>query len=123
MDPNNNQPIGTNPQQPVAPKPVATPPLQPVAPDAPQNADGNPKKVVGKGIILIVILILLVVGMAAYILFAKIQMNSSQKTTTDNSSSVMPSPTAVPTLAPEEDLEVASPEADLIDLEADVKAL
>lgn len=117
MDPNNNQPVGANPiQQPVAPQPAAT--LPPVQPDA-------PKKGMGKGIILLVILLLFVFGMAAYILFAKNQMNSNQKTTGDNNSSVLPSPTAttVPTPNPENDLEAASPEADLIDIEADVKGL
>lgn len=126
MDPNNNQPLGTNPiQQPVAPQPVATatPPVEPVAPVAPQNMSENPKKGMGKGIILLVILLLLAVGIAAYILFAKIQLNKAQKITTENTSTVLPTPTLVPTLAPEEDLEVSSPEADLLELEADVKGL
>ena len=127
MDPNNNQPVEANPiQQPVAPQPAVTPPVQPAAPVAPQNAtDGNPKKGMGKGIILIVILLLLVLGMAGYIMFAKSQLDKTQKAPTNNTSSALPtpSPTASPTPLPENDLEISSPEADIIDIEADVKGL
>ena len=115
MDPNNNQPLETNPtiQQPV---PVAAPPT-----NVPESTKGKNNKV----IISLVILLLLVVGIISYILFAKTQMNNAQKASMENSSVVIPSPspTLVPTLTPEEDLEVASPEADLIDIEADVKGL
>lgn len=121
MDPNINQSEGVNQMPQAGPQPISAP-GQPVAPAAPQTLE-NPKKGMGKGIILIVILLLLVVGITAYILFAKAQINNTQKTTTDNTSSVIPSPTAVPTLAPEEDLEVGSPEADLLELDASVKDL
>lgn len=122
MDPNNNQPIATSPVQQPAVQPVPSP-AQPVVPTSPQSASENPKKGMGKGIILLVILLLLLIGMAAYVLFAKNQMNNTQKTTTDNSSTIIPTPTAVPTLAPEEDLELGSPEGDLLELDADVKGL
>lgn len=124
MDPNINQPIGINPvQQPVAQSvpPTETAPIAPVPASIIPPED--PKGKNGKIIILLVILLLLVVGIMSYVLFARVQMDNAQKTTTDNSSLVLPTPTAIPTLTPEEDLEVASAEADLIDLEADVKGL
>lgn len=137
MDPNNNQPIGTNPvAQPIpqpATSPIAPPAVAAVAPTesgpAPTNPAPNsppeaPKGKNSKVTVLLVILVLLIVGIvAAYVLFAKNLMNNNQKTTADNTISVLPSPTLVPTLAPEEDLEVASPEADLLEIEADVKGL
>ena len=122
MDPNNNQPIETNPVQQPAVQPVPVP-AQPVVPTSPQNTSENPKKGMGKGIILLVIILLLVAGIVSYILFTRDQLNKAQKITTDNSSLVLPTPTLVPTLAPEEDLEVGSPEADLLELDADVKGL
>ncbi len=126
MEPNLNQPTETNPLvQPTTQPPV--PPVEPAAPIAPTPAPTNtpetPKGTGRKSAILIIILLLLVIGMAAYILFAKNQVNENQKAATDNSSLELPTPTQVPTPAPEEDLEVASPEADLLDLEADLKGL
>ena len=126
MDPNNNQPSATSPIQQPVPQPVSQPaaPVQ-SPPPTPVSGASGPKKGMGKGIILLIILLLLVLGIGGYILFAKNQLNNTQKTATDNTSSVLPSPTPtlVPTLAPEEDLEVSSPEADLINIEADVKGL
>lgn len=124
MDPNNNQPLGTNPI--AQPTPTAVPPVEaiPAAPTpAPTISPEAPKKKNNKAIILLVILLLLVLGMVAYVMFSQNQMNNAEKAATDNSSTVLPTPTAIPTLAPEEDLEVASPEADLLELEADVKGL
>lgn len=121
MEPNINQPEGLNP----IPQPVvqaAPSPEQPVAPATPQILE-NPKKGIGKRMILLVILLLLIVGMVAYILFAKNQMNNNQKTTTDYNSLILPTPTTTPTLAPQDDLEVGSPEADLSELDADAKGL
>jgi hypothetical protein len=125
MEPNNNQPIQTNPVQQPALQPM--PPIDPtpVVPPtpAPTLAPETPKGKSSKAIILLVILLLLAMGIIAYILFAKNQMNSAQKMTTDNSSSVLPTPTTVPTLAPEKDLEISSPEGDIIDIETDIKGL
>lgn len=130
MDPNTNQPTGTNPTvppipQPAAPEAAVTPPAQPTpaTPVAPAPVGETPKKGGKKWLILLLILLLLAVGIIAYVLFAKNQMNKAQKETTENTSTVLPTPTLVPTLAPEEDLEVASPEADLLDIELDVKGL
>ena len=126
MDPNNNQPSATNPIQQPVPQPVSQPaaPVQ-SPPPTPVSEASAPKKGMGKGIILLIILLLLVLGIGGYILFAKSQMNNTQKTATDNTSSVLPTPkpTLVPTPLPENDLDVASPEGDLIDIEADVKGL
>lgn len=125
MEPNNSQPIQTSPiqepapqpVQPTNPTPVVPPNLTPIAtPEAPKGK-GN------KAIILLVILLLLAVGIIVYILFAKSWMSNTQKATTDNNSVIIPTPTLVPTLTPEEDLEVNSPEGDLLELDADVKTL
>lgn len=124
MDPNNNQPMGTNPiAQPTnTPMPVeATPVVSAPTPSTPPQQ--IPKGKNSKFTILLLIVLLLVTGIVAYALFAKNQMNTAQKETTENSNTVLPTPTLVPTLAPEEDLEVASPEADLLDIEVDVKGL
>ena len=125
MDPNTNQPEGVNP----IPQPTAQPAVPPAesapvtpTPAAPASIPDAPKGKSKKAIILIVILLLLVIGIAVYIMFAKSQLNNNQ-TTTDNNSSVLPTPTAIPTLTPEEDLEAASPQADLLDIDADVKGL
>lgn len=128
MDPNNNQPINTNPLQqpaaaPVAPAPATpTPPAQPVQTVAPQNPPSTPKSN-KKILILLLLLVLLIIGMGGYVFFAKNQMDNKQKTSTPIQSVVLPTPTLAPTLAPEEDLEVASPEADLLEIEADLKGL
>ena len=126
MEPNNNQPLETNPVQQPAAQPVpSTPPAEapPATPTPAPTISPVPKGKSNKAVILLIILLLLVVGMVTYVLFAKNQINKAQKATTDNSSSVLPSPTTVPTLAPEEDLEVASPEADLMDIEKDLQGL
>jgi uncharacterized protein HemX len=146
MDPNTNQPLGTNTVvQPVAAVPTqpmpsesSTPPVlgtspitqttqQPVQPtpsvSSPAATPEGPKGKGGKAVILVVILLLLAIGMVIYILFAKNQMNNNQKKGSDNSSTVAPQPTRTPTLTPEEILQVSSPEADLKDLETDVKGL
>ena len=126
MDPNSSQPLETNPVAQMAPQSVAVPPTQPtpLAPTpAPELSPESPKARKSKVTILFVIILLLVVGMIAYVLFAKYQLNKTQKTATDNSSVVIPSPSPslIPTLAPEEDLEVSSPEADLLEIDADIK--
>ena len=123
MEPNTNQPLESNPvAQPVA-QPVSTEAKvaasTPVLASVPEGPKGKNNNV----IILLVILLLLVIGIIAYILFAKGQLSNTQKITTDNNSSVLPSPTTVPTLAPQDDLEVLSPEGDIIDIETDVKGL
>lgn len=128
MDPNTNQPIETSPMQqpaaPVSPAPSQTPPSTPVQQANSASSEASvPKKSNKKWFILFLILLLLAAGIVAYVLFAKNQMNIAQKETTENSSTVFPTPTLVPTLAPEEDLEVASPEADLLDIELDLKGL
>lgn len=137
MDLNDNQPINTNPlQQPAAPQPVAptappppqpttpsTPPAQPIQTTVtPQNPPITPKSN-KKILILLALLILLIVGIGGYVFFAKNQMNNKQKAATDNQSVVIPTATTAPTVAPEDDLEIASPEADLSDIEQDLQGL
>ncbi len=108
MEPINNQQI--NP----------LPPQQP----APNEAVG-PKKGNGKGTILLIIVLLLIIGVALYALFAKNQLNSTQ-TPINNTSIVFPSPTPTPNLAEAqspEDINVENPEADLQSLDSDVGSL
>jgi len=140
MDPNNNQPINTNPfgqpvQQPAIPQPVATPFSSPVpsaqqptpiptpVPDAPTPIPQAPKRGSKKGIILLIILVILVLGMTVYILFVKNQLNTARKTATDNTSIAIPTttPTAIP--ATVDEINVASPDADLKAIEDDVQGL
>lgn len=138
MDPNTNQPLETaspiNPVMQPQTQPQAQPLDQPtptginMSPNpnptpTPTSLPQNPVKKSNKTIILLIILLLLSIGMVAYILFAKNQLNNTQKATTDSSKVVIPSPTLSPTLTPEADLEVSSPEADLLQVEADVQAL
>lgn len=122
MEPNNNQPLGANAvAQPVA-QVVPTEASAPVPTPQSTMAPESPKGKNSKAVILLVILLLLVIGITAYVLFAQSQLNNTQKTTT-NTSIVLPSPTLVPTLAPEEDLEVTDPEADLMEIDEDIKGL
>ncbi|MDZ4228470.1 MAG: hypothetical protein U1E54_04470, partial [Candidatus Levybacteria bacterium] len=89
MDPNNNQPINTNPLGQPAPQPVATP-VQPMQPPAPTPVAPPPAEPVAvaaepitqapnnkskKGILLLAILIILILGMGFYVFFAKNQLN------------------------------------------------
>lgn len=140
MDPNNNQPINTNPfgqpvqqdapapvqpmQQPSsAPTPTVVPP--PVIPTAaPEPMPQAPKNSSRKGIILLIILLILVLGMIAYVLFVKNRLNTAQKAATDNTSTVIPTTTAPTTIpATAEEINVASPDADLKAIEDDVQGL
>lgn len=123
MEPNKNQEVNTSPiQQPATSS--MTPSLGAVPASSSVQTQGSAPKTSGKKvIILLALLLLLIVGMAVYILFAKNQLGNTQKTTTENSSSVLPSPTRIPTVAPLEDLEISSPEADLLELDANVKDL
>ena len=155
MDPNANQPLGTNPiTQPVTP-PVAQPvpstadasmppmPGQiptPIPTTSTPNLNSDPmpgqtpsfattgampetpKKKGGKTVALLIILLLLVLGMAAYIMFAKQQVSKTDESVTDTNVST-PAPTIEPTIAPEQDIEISSPEADLQNIETDVNGL
>lgn len=131
MEPNTNtnlnQQMDTNPlgqpSQPVAQSAPATMgTTQPSAP-AEMNVQVAPKGKGGNTIALLVILLLLIVGIAGYVVFTKIQLSNEQKSAAENTSVATPQPTATPTLAPESDIEISSPEADLIDLENDAKGL
>lgn len=123
---NNQPPIANQEQQPVAQTPISpTPPIsQPVQPQAmPQN----PPKHNGKGTILLILLLLLIIGISAYVIYAQNQINSMKKAATDYNtntalpSSIPPAPDDEPTSASEIDVE--SPDADLKDVEIDVQGL
>lgn len=107
MDPNNNQ--VNNAQQ-----------FQ----NIPQNTKNN------KGIILLIIMLVLIVGILAYILFAKNQLNYSQKTSVGTSSNSA-LPTAPPisespsasAAASQNDLNISSPDSDIQSLENQAQSL
>lgn len=133
MDPNNNQPINTNPLgQPVAPQPLVVAPtpiveptqtVPPVAPAAPVMPPPQmPKGGSKKGLVLLIILIILILGMGYYVFFAKNQLSKK----TSNTSTAIPTVTAVPTPttpATIDEIIIASPEADLKLIEQDVQGL
>lgn len=137
MDPNSNQPINTNPLGQPAQQPVSSPvqPMQPAptptpaAPTTPVTAAPEPMLQTPKGgskkrIVLLIILLLLVLGMGFYVFFAKNQLNTAQKATTDNTSIAIPTVTIAPSEpATVDEVIVASPDADLKDLEADLQGL
>jgi uncharacterized protein HemX len=138
------QPAAATPK-PVEPQPTATPftnplatpssaPVPPAQPTimqsptstpmtTPASAPEKPKGKGGKAIMLVIILILLILGMTAYVLFTRSQIENAEKAATENKTTELSLPTATPTLAPENDLEVTNPDADLKDLEADVSGL
>lgn len=115
------QPITPNSMQstpPIAPTPI-TPPAEPIAVSMPPQAPkGGHKK-----IILLIILILLILGMGTYVFFVQNQVKTVQKTPA-NTSVVMP-PTVAPTVIPAtvEEVNVASPDADLKSIENDTQGL
>lgn len=112
---------------PAAPAPVTPPaPVQPVppAPSAPV-VPPPPKPGNKKSLLLLVILLVLAVGMAVYVLFAKNQINTAKNAPIENTSVEIPTITAtpVPTPATVDQIEIASPEADLKGIETDVLGL
>ena len=137
MDPNSNQPINTNPLEQPVQQPVDVP-VQPVQPPAssPMPAPTTPiisaepiaqapKNKSKKGILLLIILIILILGMGFYVFFAKNQLNTAQKVTTGNTSTVIPTATIAPTASPAtaDEVIVESPDADLKDVETDLQGL
>jgi hypothetical protein len=136
MEPNTNtnlnQPGGVNPMsqtaQPVTqpgPAPISTGPVQqpPIATQMNNAMAPNGSGKGGKTVALLIILLLLIVGIVGYVIFTKMQTGNSQKNAEENKTVVIPQATLTPTLAPENDLEVGSPEADLVELENDAKGL
>jgi len=143
MDPNNNQPIqptsNTNPaeqpavqpQPPVTPVEGVVPPIQPtpgipsVPPIMPVTMTENPPKKGSKVPLLLVILLLLIIGMGTYVMFAKNQINNEKKVATQIKSTIIPTPTVQPEVTPAtvDDVNVASPDADLNTLDKDVQGL
>jgi len=115
------QPTFTPTPPPPAPEPVAPPPVTPVIPtvmmpQAPKQGSKLP--------MLLIILLILILGMGGYIMFARNQIEVQQKAATENTSIIVP-PTPTPTLAPAtvDDVNIASPEADLNGLDKDVQGL
>lgn len=110
MDPNINQPLtGTQVQQ------------------APTQPAETPKKGHGKVLILLFLLLLLIAGMAVYILFVQNQAKNVKNTIGENSTVVpssIPSPTESVSPSPaQDDLNIENPQADLQGIEADVQGL
>ena len=143
MDPNNNQPIqpttNTNPpeqptvnsQPPVTPVEGVVPPIQPtpgippMPPVMPVSMTENPPKKGSKLPLLLVILLLLIIGVGAYVMFTKNQISSEKKAATQTQSTVIPTPTVQPEVTPAsvDDVNVASPDADFNTLDKDVQGL
>ena len=128
MDLNNNQPINQQPQQPIpTPTPVvsnpipAQPPVQPPASityQSPQAPKGN-----SRSLLMLLLLLVLIAGLAGYVFFAKNRISNTQKTAGTNKSVVLPKVTVAPTAIPVDNLDIASPEADLQGIEQDVQGL
>ncbi|OGC46837.1 MAG: hypothetical protein A3H79_01595 [Candidatus Levybacteria bacterium RIFCSPLOWO2_02_FULL_36_8b] len=139
MDPNNNQqsPISPLPQTiPMPPaqavtSPVVSPPASAsmqasIPPEPIQQSSAvppSPKKGQKKGILLILLILLLIIAGAVYILFTNNQSNTARNVPAENNSIALPTPTAVPTVLSEDNLDIENPEADLNDLNADVGTL
>jgi hypothetical protein len=138
MEPNNNQPINplgqqTAPQQPMpnpfaaaAPliQPQPTPAPTPTVSAAPAPAPEAPRNGNKKGLILAVILLILTVGMGYYVFFARNQINTARDKSSENSTVVIPTVTRESTTQTTiEGVTIASPEADLVDLEKDQQGL
>jgi uncharacterized protein HemX len=143
MDPNNNQPIqpttDTNPlgqtavdsQPPVTPVEGVVPPMQPtpgippMPPVMPVTMNQNPPKKGSKLFLLLLLLLLLVIGMGVYVVFVKNQTSNEKKVATQIQSTVIPTPTIQPEVTPAtvDDVNVASPDADLNTLDKDVQGL
>lgn len=117
MQPYNSKPIDVNQMQ--QPEPA----VQPVAS---QDMAENQKKGNGKGTILLILILLLIIGIAVYILFAKNQLKYMQKTSTENSTTALPSYAPSPAAtgsASQDSLNVDSPETDLQGIERDIQSL
>ena len=125
MDPNNNQQMNNQPAAPQAPanNSMSTQPAQTM--QSTQPAQAMPPKN-SKRIILLVILLVLLVGMAGYIYFVKQQVTNLPKNTGANTTTVLPSPTLVPTATPPAsaaDVSVDSPVTDLNNVDSDLLGL
>lgn len=125
MDPNNNQPINNEPVLQAAPAPVKSVPTPITEPVIPTPIPQAPKSGGKKVITLLVILIILALGIGSYVLFVKNQLSNQQKVSTENTSVIIPSPTITPTPTPAtvDEINVASPDADLNEIEKDLQGL
>ena len=120
-----------NPQPPVTPVEGVVPPIQPtpgipsMPPVMPVTMSQNPPKKGSKLPLLLVILLLLIIGMGAYVMFAKNQISNEKKAATQIQSTIIPTPTVQPEVTPAtvDDVNVASPDADLNTLDKDVQGL
>lgn len=120
MDPNNNQQINT--QQAQQPNPVDS---APIIPSEPAPISSTPKSRGKKGIILLIILLILVLGMGIYVLFVKNQLNNEKKAAINTTTTIVPTATIIPTITPAtvDEVQIASPESDLNGIEADAQGL
>jgi uncharacterized protein HemX len=145
MDPNNSQPIGTQPMQPpvmgnVVQQPVTPPAAQPVAPTTPPPAPVQPaiptpivtetepvaQEVSGghkKGTLLLLLLLLLVIGIGAYVLYTKNVFNAAQEAPKNTTMAVPTVIVATPTPATVEQINVEDPTTDLNAIDKDAQGL
>lgn len=113
-----------------APEPTFAPTQPPTATPAASAAPANPqmpeKDSNKKGIILMIILLILIAGMGYYVFFAKGQMDQAKKAASENASVVTaPKVTVTPVVTPAtiDEVEIASPDAELNLLDKDVQGL
>lgn len=127
METDSNQPTQPTTENLNATVPAAgSQPTQPVTPVQSTPPTQNSQKVhSSKMLILLMILFVLVVGMVAYMYFAKQQSNVLQTNPGENTTIVAPSPTVVvtPTPASVEEIMIETPETDLQDLDSDLQGL
>lgn len=119
MDPNSNQSINTQQTKQVTPTPVQSNPVPTPPSPIPQAPKSGGKKVIA----LLIILIIFALGMWGYIIFVKNRINNQQKRSAENTSVIIPTITPTPTPASVEEIDVASPDADLNNIEKDIQGL
>jgi uncharacterized protein HemX len=143
MDTNNNQPIGTQPMQPpvtdnTVQQPFTPPMTPPVAPTTPPPSANQPiistpvasepvaQEVSGghkKGTLLLLLLLLLVIGIGAYVLYAKNVFNTAQEAPVNSTVAVPTVIVATPTPATVEQINVEDPTTDLDAIDKDAQGL
>lgn len=118
------------PQPSISTMPPTAPMSAPIAPPmtaAPQPTmtPQAPKSGSRKGPMLLVLLLILVLGMVAYVMLANKQINTAKKAATQSTSVVIPTVTIQPTATPAsvEQLNVTSPETDLNGIDTAVQGL
>ena len=136
MEPNINNQTSPIQQQPVAtsmpPSPVQTasapqapnPVVSPQQPNTASIPPSKPRKGMGKGIILIILIAILMAGVIGYIIFAQEKLLSPQSQPASSTIKVIPTSTPTPGVpAVVEELILEDPEVDLGSLDEELTGL